>query len=452
MTEIDQGDFDELGLLANRHDAEVLFGAVNVRPAMTGGTFHEAMSELPQASIRFDAQLARGLLIDYLAPVMAAYGSPPRPRFFGDVLSAVPAGDAIDLDLSSMPELQESMIGALMTSNVPHYEVMHVLTRSAGLTEGQINIEGLDKLPLEVFEIAAPVDGLSIETPATVGTVRLVPFDTVAVALRTLNDDPEMIGPFERAGCVALSTASASRMLDAEAIGLSEIDHALSWLAVGFRYGLSHWPDGQPRQFNRGAFRALPERADRVWLRGVMSGRQMLRSPSNVPTRPELDLSLLHLDVEPPSGLSVQDRQAIEALRRAAGATDPIQAITALWDAIEFYVAGTTGHKTFSELELKDLRKAVPKSLAAPLRARAIESIGRLNQLPLLSRLRAAVDEDAVPTDDDEWAMLQRLRRSRNALVHGAGAESISPPREILRAIAFVARLLVYRAHRIGAQ
>lgn len=452
MTDSHREEFDELGLLANRGDAEVRFGAVDVRAAMKGGTFHEAISELPQASLRLDACFARGLLIDYLAPVTAAFGSPTRPRFLGDVLSAVPAGDAIELDLSSMPELRESMIGALATWNVPDYEVMHVLTRSAGLTEAQISIEGLDELPVEVFEIAAPVNGLSIETPTTVGTVRLVPFATVAGALTTLTEDAEMIGPFERAGCVALSTASASRMLDAEAIGLSELDHALSWLAVGFRYGLSHWPDGEPRQFDRGAFRALPERADRVWLRGVMSGRQMLRNPSDLPMRPELDLSLLHLDVEPPSGLSVQDRQAIEALRRAAGANDPIQAVTALWDAIEFYVAGTVGHKAFSDPELKALRKVVPKSLAPPLRARAIESINRLNQLPLLSRLRAAIDEDAVPTDDDEWAMLQRLRRSRNALVHGAGAESVSPPREILRAIAFVARLLVYRAHRVGGQ
>jgi hypothetical protein len=223
----------------------------------------------------------------------------------------------------------------------------------------------------------------------------------------------------------------------------------LAWIAVGLRYGLTHWPDGTARPFDRTSFRALPQRRDLVWVRGLINGRQWIRSTGPTASRPRLDVRLQHLG-EPPQGLSVQDRQAIESLRRAAAASNPIQAITALWDAIEFYVAGTSGPRPFADAELKALREAVPKDLPPALRSRAVDSINRLNQLPLLSRLRAAVDADGVPTDDDEWSLLQRLRRSRNALVHGAGVESVSSQREILRGVAFVARLLVFRAHRVS--
>lgn len=444
----DTPGFDELGLLSNSHGADVRFGAVDARPAVSGGTFSEAVSKLPRAEVRLRERLARGLLIDYLAPVSARFGE--SKHFVGDVLSAVPDRDAISIGLSSMPELEESTVGVLATWGVPHYEIVHALTRTAGLTEQQLSIQDLDKLPVELFEVVVPVDGLSVDNPTMVGGCRLMPFRAIADELREMTDDDDIIGPFDRAPSVAVALASGARMLDAESAGLTEIDHALAWIAVGLRYGLTHWPDGIPRRFDRSSFRALPQRGQLVWLRGLINGRQWIRSTGPTSSHPGLDLQLQHLRGDPPRGLSVQDRQAIESLRRAAAASDPIQAITALWDAIEFYVAGTSGPKPFSDADLKALRKAVPTDLAPPLRSRAIESINRLNQPPLLSRLRAAVEADGVPTDDEEWSMLQRLRRSRNALVHGAGAESASSEREILRVVAFVARLLIFRAHRIS--
>jgi hypothetical protein len=440
-------EFDELGVLGNSHLADVRFGAVDVRPAMSGGTFSEAMSKLPRAEVRLRERLARGLLIDYLAPVSARFGE--SKHFVGDVLSAVPDQNVIEIGLSSMPELEESTIGVLATWGVPHYEVLHVLTRTAGLTEQQLKIQHLETLPMELFEVVVPVDGLSVDEPTTVGPCRVMPFAAIADELCEMTDDEEMIGSFERAPCVAIALASGARMLDAESAGLTEIDHVLAWIAVGLRYGLTHWPDGTARPFDRTSFRALPQRRDLVWVRGLINGRQWIRSTGPTASRPRLDVRLQHLG-EPPQGLSVQDRQAIESLRRAAAASNPIQAITALWDAIEFYVAGTSGPRPFADAELKALREAVPKDLPPALRSRAVDSINRLNQLPLLSRLRAAVDADGVPTDDDEWSLLQRLRRSRNALVHGAGVESVSSQREILRGVAFVARLLVFRAHRVS--
>jgi hypothetical protein len=266
--------------------------------------------------------------------------------------------------------------------------------------------------------------------------------------LAELTEDEPLLGPFTRAPCAAVALASGSRLLDAEAAALTRIDHALAWIAVSLRYALSHWPDGRPVRFARTAFHALPGRVDKAWVRGLATARQLVHDTGPTGHRPQLDLERDHLVGEPPARWSLQDRQAAAALRRAAAATDPIQAVTALWDAIEFYVAGTAAPELFSAAHLKALRKAVPKDLPAPLRARAIEAINRLNQPALLTRLRAAVEADGVPTADDEWDLLRDLRRSRNALVHGAGAQAAASRREIARATAFVARLLVHRAHR----
>jgi hypothetical protein len=183
-------EFDELGVLGNSHLADVRFGAVDVRPAMSGGTFSEAMSKLPRAEVRLRERLARGLLIDYLAPVSARFGE--SKHFVGDVLSAVPDQNVIEIGLSSMPELEESTIGVLATWGVPHYEVLHVLTRTAGLTEQQLKIQHLETLPMELFEVVVPVDGLSVDEPTTVGPCRVMPFAAIADELCEMTDDEEM--------------------------------------------------------------------------------------------------------------------------------------------------------------------------------------------------------------------------------------------------------------------
>lgn len=444
-------ELDRLGLLAARDRSAVRIGATDVRPVMVRAKLHEAMSQLPQAEVDLRERLAGGILIDYLAPVAIDVPSSRRsgPRFVGDVIAAVPDGQRISVEMSSMPELTESQVGLFATWNVPHIEHIHAMMRASGLGDERLNIQGLHELPLEVFEVVVPVNGMTVDERACMTGVTLVSPQTLTPALAKLTDSPDLGGPFERSDCLAICHVTASLMFDAEHQALALIDRALDWLVVTLRYGTAHWPDGTPLRFERSTFRALPERGELAWVRGVVNGRQWIRGTGPVDTRPRLDLQPRHLDSQPPEGFSLQDHQAVQALRRAASTSDPIQAVTAFWDAVEFYVAGTTGPRLFSDPTLKRLRKSVPGDLPAPLRARAIDAINRLNQLPLLTRLRAAVEVDGVPTDEDEWQLLQRLRRSRNALVHGASADAAAAASDLKRAQALVARLLVYRAHRI---
>ena len=445
------GDLDRLGLLAARDAAAVSIGGTDLRPIMFGANLHEAMSQLPRAELKLREPLARGALIDYLAPVAFQPPSARRagPRFVGEVIWARPDGDDIAIELSGMPRLTESKVGLFATWNVPHQEHVHALMRGAGLTDDQLKIEGLDTLPSEVFEVLVPIGGLTVRERTELAEVTLVAPEAVVGALKELTDEPDLTEPFARADCVAVCSVSAALMFDAEQQAIANVDSALEWLGVTLRYGAAHWPDGRARRFERAEFRALPQRSELTWVRGVVNARQWVRGTGPVSVTPRLDLRPRHFDLQPPSAFSVQDHQAVQALRRVASTTDPIQAVTAIWDAIEFYVAGTSGPRIFDDPTLKKLRKAIPKDLPAPLRGRTIDAINRLNQMPLLTRLRAAAEEDGVPTNDDEWGLLQRLRRSRNALVHGASADAVASASDLQRAQSLVARLLVYRAHRL---
>jgi hypothetical protein len=442
---------DRLGLLAARDAASVSIGGTDVRPVMFGANLHEAMSQLPRADLKLREPLARGMLIDYLAPVAFQVPSARRagPRFVGDVIWARPDGEDIAVELSGMPQLTESQVGLFATWNVPHQEHVYALMRAAGLTDDQLNIEGLDTLPREVFEVIVPIGGLVVQERTELAEVTLIAPASVIGALKELTDDADLIEPFERADCVAICDVCAALMFDAEQQAIANVDSALEWLAVTLRYGAAHWPGGRPRRFERAEFRALPQRGELTWVRGVVNARQWIRGTGPVSVTPRLDLRPRHLDLQPPASFSVQDHQAVQALRRVSSTTDPIQAVTAIWDAIEFYVAGISGPQLFDDRTLKKLRKAIPKDLPAPLRGRAIDAINRLNQMPLLTRLRAAAEEEGVPTNDDEWGVLQRLRRSRNALVHGASANAGASASDLQRAQSLVARLLVYRAHRL---
>lgn len=445
-------DLDRLGLLAARDRTQVRFGGTDVGPVMFGANLREAMSELPRADLSLRQRFARGVPIDYLAPVAIQMPSRRRsgPRFVGGVISARPGGEDIAVEVSGMPELTESRVGLFAAWNVPHQEHVYTLMRTAGLKHEQLRIEGLDSFPKQVFEVLVPIHGMTVDGRAEIDEVVVAPPDGVRSALRELTDEKDLLDPFQRADCVALCHATAALMHDAEHQAIAKIDAALGWLAVMLRYGFAYWPDGTPRHFERSEFRALPHRGEVSWVRGPATGRQWIRETGPVSDTPRLDLSPRHLDFQPPAAFSVQDHQAVAALRRVASTSDPIQAVTAVWDAIEFYVAGRPGPRLFDDATLKRLRKSVPKDLPTKLRGRAIDAINRLNQMPLLARLRAAAEEDGVPTTDDEWETLSRLRRSRNALVHGASPEAVPSASDLRRAQSLVARLLVHRAHRLA--
>ncbi len=146
----------------------------------------------------------------------------------------------------------------------------------------------------------------------------------------------------------------------------------------------------------------------------------------------------------PSVGRSVRFDEALRAWRRAVRATDAIETVVAVWEAVEFYVSGTTVPGMFSDVELKAAVAALTGlGLSDSQRDRLRDVIGSANSAPLFVRLRAALDGDDVPYSEEELSTLKRLRAFRNDIVHGR-AKSDPARNDLEMAKAFVNRMLAF--------
>jgi hypothetical protein len=150
-----------------------------------------------------------------------------------------------------------------------------------------------------------------------------------------------------------------------------------------------------------------------------------------------------------PAELPVQVSEAISAWRRAAEERDPLAAVVALWESVEFYASGARARKVFDKPLLKTVRERATEGLEGEQLERVRDMLARLNEPPLMVRLKAALDEDGVPYREEELSMLQKVRRARNDLVHGRSRETPSEA-DLKYAVAVVNRMLHYRIARLN--
>ena len=439
---------DLLGLTEEREGAVLRFGAVDVSHAVKNGHIHEALNSRSTADAELDLALTAGQPIDYLSVVSFGHarGSHETVRFTGSVLEARATAGAIHLKAETAPELSEQQMGYLEMRNAIAPEAMHLAVSSGGFPEDRINIEGFEEmLPLEAIEVVVPVYGIRIEEPADFGALRLV--RDVSSALEPF-DQSEASAEFAAADCYLVGFEVTKRLLDAERAIITRVDNALAWLTVRARYGLAFLPDGEPHNYRRDVARARPRRGNLVVVRGMASGRGWLREMKS--RDQNIELFLDHSDPSwrpPPSGYELADRQALLACARAGQTPDPLERIQAIWEAIEFYVARTRPKILFEPEEVKRVRRTVPKDVDPTLRARTLGLLAKINDPPLMAKLREAATRDGAPVAESEYKLLGRLRKARNDAVHGRSPEL--PLREdIDHAVSIVARLLVYRLAR----
>ncbi len=444
-------ELDVLGLGTLGLGLEVRFGDIDASGAARSLKTRSAINDLPSAELALDIELLGGRPPDYFATAeITQVGLALKHLLFtGNVTTAEPGGMRAHVSLGAMPEMRELAVPSFAAWMVSAPEIMHAMMRSVGLPNTQLNIQGLDSLPYETFEIIAPVEQLHVSVRTRLDDVHILPGDYARRALARLGVDEMLIAPFAEANCHAVTYVTATHMFDAEVEALRRIDVALSWLAVQARYGLAVWPDGTARRHARAWSRVAPGRGSMVWVRGLMSTRQWIRVPRPVAPAGPFPIE----GAGQPGGtgqlglLSVQERQAALALARAGSSGEPLQRVAALWEAVEFYLAGTAIADSFTQSQLRALRKAVPKDLPGPLRQRAINALNRLNEPPLMARLRAAGETDGVMLSPAESELLSRLRRVRNESVHGAHHTTIGDA-DLDLGVSILARLLLYRAHR----
>lgn len=447
-------DLDALGLLANRRRFSVRFGEVEAGPALRGANMSSAMNQMPNAEVTID--LARlGAPVDYLSgmSIAALEGDRAFPRFVGSVVSAEPKRDGTDevaVEAVGAAALSERQIMGMAVRGVPPFELVYVVARSAGLREEQLNIDGVARLPRESFEVLAPVDNVVVDHATEFAGVRFLPRDACARALAALEVDNDLRDAYA-APAYALALVTASRCLDAEERGLALIDLAVAWLIVRLRYGLAVLPDGQPLPFQRNESLASPARRDIVFVRGLATTRQWLRRPRTIAAPRSVDLTPSNPRLDPNlSRLSLQERQAMLALARAAHEVDPIGRVQALFEAIEFYVGDIKVDKLFSKCDRKGILRALPRLMAEQSR-RIEQLVGDLNNAPLRTRLMRALDIDGVLVTAPEIELLWRLRDLRNDVVHGRRSD-LPVTEDVEYGVSIVSRMLVYRVARLLAE
>jgi hypothetical protein len=139
----------------------------------------------------------------------------------------------------------------------------------------------------------------------------------------------------------------------------------------------------------------------------------------------------------------------LSQFRRAAEEADPIAAINALWESVEFYLSETKVRPLFDSKTMRDLRARATQGLSGERLERVKDVLARVNEAPLLVRLREATAADGVPISNEEFDLLAGVRRFRNDFIHGRTRGSL-PASELRYAIALVNRFLTFRVFRLS--
>ncbi len=435
-----------------RSTAQLRVGDVDLVNAILRFDVFAQRNDVVSADVVVDPASFHGVVVDWIGDVriLEPAGDTVSPLFTGLVTTVDIEDDGLHLRLSSRRvSLQDAQLGGGGMLNVATLETIVSLLRSGGVSEDQMNIAGYTPGPVEAWEVTVPVDGIRLSVERVVGTVRLLPPSARP-------DLPPGLGPdkirelFSGAAAWARVFVTAPTAYDAELSGSAEIDLALAWLAARAHYSSARLPDGELQRYGRDRGRMLAIRRGVVLAHGLETHRYSLRAP-DITLRPELDLdSEFDLDLpQLPADLSMQEREAVEAWRRAAQEPNPLAQTAALWEAVEFIVAGRPAPGTFSVAELQAVRERASEGLDERQRHRVFVALEQLTSAPLLARLKHAAATDEVPVTEEEWTVLQRVRRVRNQFSHGDSR--VLPDAADLRiARSIVNRLIVHRVHRVA--
>ena len=441
-----EADLDALGLLGKKQRFLVRFGPAEVGTALKDGSINRAANLKSDVNVELDLGRATATP-DYFAGIAVGVeeGAQYDPQFTGVVVSATLTPDGVVVTGHGARALLENKISGFGAHRLQNFELIYSIARTGGLRDDQLDIEGMDALPREIFEVVTPLDGIELDQAATFGGVRFLPQRAGIRAFARFDIHDRMKVDYE-AAAYALAYVTSARTLAAEEEGLAQIDLSLAWLTVRLRYGFATLPDGRPLSFSRSDSLTRVARRNVAMVRGVSTKRQWLRRTDTIRTERAVRLAAGSARLQPamPS-LNLQEQLAFLALTRAAHENDPLAAVQALFEAIEFYVSGVSAAEMFTKSERRQLRTSLPSSLTEQQFKRVCDLLSGLNNAPLRTRLMRALKDDRVPVLDGELDLLWRLRALRNDVVHGRSSE---PPaaEDVEYATSIVARFLTYRA------
>jgi len=434
---------DPYGLTGSPADQRriVIFGDVDASAAVIDGTVYAAIDKVRSADLVLYAHAPVVADIDFTAEVVIGQGDLDQGRIFtGNVVEAVPDGDVLRVVCSASPGVHEPL-ALEFAAKTDALDTLYALLREAGLRDDRLHLQGLDELPVEIFEVIAPIDGLVVTDRVTVAGTVFVPAGAVQGITALLNPHP-IIDDFQSRRAYAVTYVTAARLFNAEMEGVRQIDTAVAWANVRLRFANGVTPDDRVVGWNRRQLRQLAARSDLVAVRGVSTSRSWVRRAAS---RPLADLTMasgggptaVAALMTPGTGL----REATVAAARAISSPDPLTRITAVSECLEFYAGSTKFSYKFTKADRRKLKKAA-KGLSRDKLERVEQLLGQLNQAPLFARLRFRLAQDGVPLTESDIDTLKRVRQHRNELVHGQ--HDIVNEADVERAVALLARILMY--------
>ncbi len=425
----------------------VLFGDVDASAAVIDGRVHTAMREMPSAEIWIDVHSPLAADIDFTTQVVVAQGDISKGRMFtGHVMTAEVAGDLLRVSCSVSPAMNEP-IAAEFAAKTAALDTIYTLLRETGMPDERMELHGLDELPLEIFEVMAPVDGLVVTDRVTVADTVFLPEGAVASIVKLL-DPHTIIDDFLSRRAYAVTYVTAALAFNAEKEGLRRIDSAVAWSNVSLRFSNAVRPGGRIVGWTRLQLRQLAIRGDLVAVRGLSTGRSSVRRAGS---RAPADLTMA-TGGGPAAAAAlgtpgIRLREATAAAARAISSPDPSSRVSAISECLEFYTGSTKVPYGFTRTDHRQLLSAA-KGLGPEKAKRVEQMLSQLNQAPLMARLRVQLAQDGVPMTEGDVDTLKRVRAQRNDLVHGR--HDLVDEVDLERAVALLARILTYASAELA--
>lgn len=432
---------DPFGLVGSGIDESryVIFGDVDASDALMGGEVTASVRTMRSARLILKASSYVVREIDFTTKVVVGVRGSTEILFTGYVVSARPDGHALEVQCAAQPSMLEPLHGSFVAT-AGALDLLYAMARESGLPDERLNFQGLEDLPLELFEVAAPIQGLAASGRVAVADVVFLPGGRAAETLRGLRDHP-LVTEFTQSATVAVTYVLASKLLLAEQAGVRAIDAALAWINLNMRYANGVTPDGRPQSWSRQQLALTAARTELVAARGLATGRIWLRRRA---TRPAVEITLAAGGAT--AAVALQEggrglREAALAAARGIASTDPVTRVSAISECLEFYAGSTRLPSRFTRSDRKALLDCA-RSLDPEKQQRVQELVGNLNNPSLLSRVRYQMAVDGVPVTEDDFAALHKVRRHRNDLVHGRTPSADTA--DIDRVLALLARVLAY--------
>lgn len=423
----------------------VLIGGVDVSIAVLSAQVTTKVNSLAVAKLRLDYRLAG--LIDFFGPVrlLSSVSTSSRPVFTGTVTDAVFEDASLNISAATMPELAEVRTAPFTAVNMPYMDLLHLLLRSAGLAEERIKFQDQPRTYDEIFEVVQPFSGMNFDSALRSVNSSFLPRSALTSNIQLGLEKEWIAEAVAECSGVAVSYVNGSRPFEAEAAARKCFAEDVAWLQVNRVYGGSQWPDGTPRPYTRPGAASRIRLADVILVRGLSSGRKYARVLEQVFDEPPggaLERELPVFDI--PDRLS----QSAQSLALAADPSfAPMIRIGAIWEALEYYAASFRTPALFTKSELREIRKR-SRLAGGEKESRFNDLVGKLNQPPLMAKIRQRTESDRCPISSTEFEHLVNLRVRRNDATHGRGIREPSLE-DINYGISIVSRMLVYARHRL---